>query len=994
MRDVNGTGFELVLGHQDWAQWEGLSSTEGEEGPGRVVYDARAQRVRLRERHKSLQVRREDAEGTTLREEQRSSAARDRYGNWYWIDPEDRGRIRVRNSGDGTVETFWPPTEGSSFQRKRHREAPYRSDFHPLGEPPASSAIPTLGALTITRDHRLVAGLAAGGPDAHTPGLLAFDLHAGGAPRRIPLPGVQDFAPIDAAPRPEGGLYLLDRAAPTGESPGRIWAFDRALQVEGPARPAESGSVFHPAEESDHEEAQQKVRSSAGPFVIPAEHSDLDSWALLSLPDQTVLVLFEGRVVLEGEEQAVSTLLRYDLFPDREEEEPLELRGQVQLEEELANAGVESPEPEGQGFAAHDVAFLAGTPGPTASVEGTLYAVGGRGKQAFAFDLWGDETEVHVELRMDEIPLRRFSGKGLVAAGDHVFYDFGDRWLPLTARPRARFVSQGRIVSNTFDSERTACTWHRLFVDGCIPPGTTVRVESRAADRPDRLQAQPWEPEPELYRRATGSELPYPSPYDDSDPQREGSGTWELLFQGAEGRYVELRLTLEGDGRTSPRLYALRLYAPRFSYLDQYFPDVYQQDEKSAHFFERYLANVEGTFTALEGRIAHVETLFDTRTVPDEYLDWLGSWFGTDFDPALDDRRKRLFLDHAVELYNQRGTPRGLARMLSLALDPCADESLFTGEGVASAIGRPDEGGAQTARQFGVRIVEQFATRDVPRASVGDATAPEQPSEVRVETPWTPSDGKEILDRRFAQFLSRRYEDQEGPPREEVWSARPPFPPLLPSGSDLYASRKRRDWRIFTRRVIEGPYAEIEADSVVRSPSVDPDPVTRRFRDFLRRRYGRLEKLAEEWPEAPQAFDRILLPEGEVPTGTALEDWIDFVGLALPINRAAHRFRVLVPVEPEEAVSVQRDRLNVARRIAEREKPAHTDLEVLPYWAAFRVGTGRTGLDTILGAGSRYSDLLVGRDALGDHTVGGAHPADVTERRLVGRDQSDAPTPL
>ena len=99
---------------------------------------------------------------------------------------------------------------------------------------------------------------------------------------------------------------------------------------------------------------------------------------------------------------------------------------------------------------------------------------------------------------------------------------------------------------------------------------------------------------------------------------------------------------LVSNGRTTPRLRALRVYYPRFSYLEEYLPDVYREDPTSASFLERFLANTEGIFTGLEDRIANAQYFLDPRTTPPEYLEWLGGWLGVSVDSAWDERRKRL----------------------------------------------------------------------------------------------------------------------------------------------------------------------------------------------------------------------------------------------------------------------------------------------------------------------------------------------------------------
>ncbi|MFB6247926.1 MAG: phage tail protein [Salinibacter sp.] len=972
MRDVNDTGFKLVLGRPDWRDQFGVDATATDDAGAAVVYDAEGRCATLR----SLVERfpRRPAE-PALGPSDRTSAARDRYGSWYWIDPTDSTRIVVRSAGDETVTTFWPPeTEEGETSSGEVQDGTFR----PVDDG-ASSEPPSLGALTITTDHRLVVG--AQSPDQ----LLVFDLHAGGPPQRIPWVGDAAFAPADATPRPDGGLYLLEK--PKNEAP-RLWALDHTLRPEGAGSSAASRSHFRPTNAEDRD-GEPVVPPS--PAIPPTLSSDLQPQVIEALPNDWLLVLSEDdtlRVLrlVGGAGRGGATATRYrTVDTDPPEKGPTNLADILKPEDQ--------DDVDWSEWRAYDMAFVPGSPGVTEVVQGTLYVVGTDGNQAYALRLTGDAESVSVEVKPTYLPLRRFSGKGLVEADGTVYYDLTDRWVPLRPQRNPRFVDRGEIASaKPFDSEIVGCTWHRLFVDACIPPETTVHVESRASDQRDRLSDQPWQPEPDLYQRDTGAEIPYYDAFPNGDSDREGRGTWELLLQHAEGRYLELRLTLEGNGRSAPRLYALRAYVPRFSYLEEYLPDVYQENEASARFVERFLANAEGMLTNIEGKIAQAKALFDVRTVPDEYLDWLATWFGASFDPALDARRKRLFLDHAVELFNQRGTLAGLARMLTLVLDPRADEFLFTPAGVADAIGRPADATDRTARRQSVRLVEQFATRDVPRAAVGDARTPEQPTQVRVDQPWTPGDGADTLHRRFRAFLDReRYDTLSD--RTGVWSERPSFPPLLPSADDKHADQRRADWRVFARRVIDGPYAAIDAGSVRRESGEKADAATQRYRTFLKRHYTTLDPLPAALREGASRFGDVQLPR-ELPSGDALRDWMQFVGVVLPIHRSAHRFRVLVPVDPDADGATQRRRLDTARRVVETQKPAHTAFEVLPYWAAFRVGTVRTGLDTVLGRGSRYSPLLVGEGALAEETVGAAHPENVPDRRVVGRDAADAPRPL
>src|SRR5205823_6175140 len=98
---------------------------------------------------------------------------------------------------------------------------------------------------------------------------------------------------------------------------------------------------------------------------------------------------------------------------------------------------------------------------------------GAEGNQAFAFDLTTAPASFALILRREFFPMRRFSGKALVAAGGTVYYDFGERWIALGAHPNPSFERRATLVlpggaAAAFDGKEVRCVWHRLLIDGCI----------------------------------------------------------------------------------------------------------------------------------------------------------------------------------------------------------------------------------------------------------------------------------------------------------------------------------------------------------------------------------------------------------------------------------------------------------------------------------------------------------------------------------------------
>lgn len=984
--DANGTRFHLFFGRDDWARCSAVTKAEE-----RLLNDAWKSvpppAIGLSWNDERGEVTLEPRlfnfapNGSAPSIENRRGAARDRFGNWYWID-ESSLKIRALSSGSRVTTDFWRLPERCGCP-----EATSSGKFQPLNDPAPLTPI-KLSGLAVTENHYLVVGTI--GPS----GLLIFDLYSGGEPRQIFWPAESPFAPFDMAPRPGGGVWILDRENRS------YWAVDRNFNVIGTDSETswspERTDEFQPIDGSAVR--QTPARGFPGSFSLMQSPGDLiDPIAIEALPDETVLIL--------------------DYNPARDFSQIHRYRYAERLADVISTDAIlgliEAGDHPGFKLIGYDIAF-----GPEhlergRKVPDRVYVVGADGNQTYAFRICLRDGKIELQPLAEYLPMRLFGGKALVATDSGAFYDFAEDWIPLALQRRPRYVPEATLRTPVLDGRDPDCVWHRLMLDACIPPEAKIEVWSRAANDEKDLAFTQWELEPGPYLRATGSEIPFLRSTRSNNGAKSssplGEGTWELLFQRARGRYLQLKLRLGGDERHTPRLSALRAYYPRFSYLTNYLPAVYREDDQSASFLDRFLANLEGVHTALEDRVASAQILFDVRSAPSEVLDWLASWFDVALDPSWDEPKRRVFIAHAMEFFQFRGTIRGLTTALHLALDACANEKIFTAEACCS-------------RREDIRIIEKYLTRKMPAVTLGDPTEATGLRTVATPANWSPDQGRANLSQRYATFIDSTGQSTAQYPLiapadandAQKWAEFSQttlgFVPSI-YGAELNA------WQIF----LKNRYGRIgELNSAQQTSYTDftnillprdlpkaaaaqtdwidfvtePTNLVERhlWQDFLARRYGRAGALNEIYGTAWTGFETIALP-GELPRdGAPLNDWFQFETVVLRMRGAAHRFTVLLPVPAALAFNTEehQTRLALARRIVDLEKPAHTVFDVRFYWAMFRVGEARLQLDTVIDQGSRAPQLLpnliLGQGFVGESYLAPPALEDASDRQILGRD--------
>lgn len=253
-------------------------------------------------------------------------------------------------------------------------------------------------------------------------------------------------------------------------------------------------------------------------------------------------------------------------------------------------------------------------------------------------------------------------------------------------RPEFRVAAQvtPRLGSDRdgLDSGRPDTPWHRIYLDGCIPPGCRLTFYAKAYNDPSARASTPFEAQPLPLWTPLPSELPF---HAGLAPRKPGeSGLFEVLLQHTSGlartltgRYLQLRIRMEGDGRHTPAIHALRVYAPRFSYQEAYLPELFHQRAdradgsdglaNGADVRERLLAAFEGVLTPIEGRIAASEALLHPDSAPAGLLPVLAGALGIRLPPHWPEARRRRLLAQGCQLQRWRGTLPGVQLALDIA---------------------------------------------------------------------------------------------------------------------------------------------------------------------------------------------------------------------------------------------------------------------------------------------------------------------------------------
>ena len=293
-----------------------------------------------------------------------------------------------------------------------------------------------------------------------------------------------------------------------------------------------------------------------------------------------------------------------------------------------------------------------------------------------------------------EAPLtaRGYDGLGIAVDPEGRVVFWTSRGLRRATTARVRYLGAGRVSTYRLDSGAFQTEWGRIFLDACVPDGTTIGAHFATSDEDDGAQTIPRDPpqnvvdvtiaRPDLspptvpialaaplndtgfpfHRRESGRELPW-TRHGADDPLE----TYEAPVEAPPGRYLWVTLELRGDTRSTPRVAGLRAEHPSHD-LVRRLPRAFSRDAVVADFLRRYLAIYDGTLSDLDARGAERRALVDPCATPQELLDWLAAFLGLTLDERWPAAARRRLIEEANCLFRFRGTIHGLARYLELYL--------------------------------------------------------------------------------------------------------------------------------------------------------------------------------------------------------------------------------------------------------------------------------------------------------------------------------------
>lgn len=214
---------------------------------------------------------------------------------------------------------------------------------------------------------------------------------------------------------------------------------------------------------------------------------------------------------------------------------------------------------------------------------------------------------------------------------------------------------QGGWISHILDGGEGGIHWHRLCMDCTLGENMAYAAAVYGTDSPEEAEkaGRLIREEQDSFQRLLGLLQPFKI--------LEFQNPSDVLLNRASCRYLWIAVRLWGNGGGSPVIGKMQIWFPAKSWVS-YLPEYYQGQNNT--FLERFLAVFQTIYEELEQDIRTSAGRLELQTENREQFDQLTGWLNMDNRQMWPQERLRRYLAMGAAAYRDRGTRRGLERLV------------------------------------------------------------------------------------------------------------------------------------------------------------------------------------------------------------------------------------------------------------------------------------------------------------------------------------------
>lgn len=224
--------------------------------------------------------------------------------------------------------------------------------------------------------------------------------------------------------------------------------------------------------------------------------------------------------------------------------------------------------------------------------------------------------------------------------------------------------SHGIMISRLLDSRERGTVWHRMVMEGESLGDTSIQFSIYASEENWLI----WEHErTDIARFMKNTSISMENKKTAFLPYlaKRVLNPEDILLHEVRGRYLWFVAELFGQGNSRPAIRIMKICFPKRTWIN-YLPGIYQNDQKSASFLERYLGIFQSVYEDMEQDIRCSARHMDPDAGRGDFLLWCASWLKIGNTYLWTEKKLRLLLKQAAGLYAKRGTREGLLELVEL----------------------------------------------------------------------------------------------------------------------------------------------------------------------------------------------------------------------------------------------------------------------------------------------------------------------------------------